>query len=214
VIRIWRTRNRLFRQQQELVVDCKWCCVVCTLKSLVFSIYRKCSNLVKCTSPVCYYIVTFSYSNFIDDDHVDGVRLCLWTAATSGPIVHHLGDIWAWRTVVEWYRRRNAWFRPPEICGSPSSSHLAANKEELCEGSEEFDLAKYLLCSYFEVIFIFLKMLRHGADGFTSPPKEGALRIFIAKIHWHRPGLNPRTLGLLASTLTTTPPRKLPILLI
>jgi hypothetical protein len=24
------------------------------------------------------------------------------------------------------------------------------------------------------------KILQHGADGFTSPPKEGALRIFIA----------------------------------
>ena len=36
--------------------------------------------------------------------------------------------------------------------------------------------------------------LRHGTDGFTSPPKEGVLRIFS---HWKirrlRPGLNPRT---------------------
>jgi hypothetical protein len=29
-------------------------------------------------------------------DHVDGVRLRLWTAATNGPIVHPPGDIWAW----------------------------------------------------------------------------------------------------------------------
>jgi hypothetical protein len=42
--------------------------------------------------------------------------------------------------------------------------------------------------------------LRHGTDSFTSPPKEVAL---------HRPrlGSNPRTLGLVASTLTTSPPR-------
>jgi hypothetical protein len=26
--------------------------------------------------------------------HVDGVRLCLWTAATNGPIVHSPGHIW------------------------------------------------------------------------------------------------------------------------
>jgi hypothetical protein len=36
--------------------------------------------------------------------------------------------------------------------------------------------------------------LRHGTDGFTSPPKEGKLRIFSSrKIRWLRPGSNPRT---------------------
>jgi len=35
--------------------------------------------------------------------------------------------------------------------------------------------------------------LRHGTDGFTSPPKEGVLRIFSPlKILRLRPGLNPR----------------------
>ena len=44
--------------------------------------------------------------------------------------------------------------------------------------------------------------LRHRTDGFTSPPKEGVLRIFFAlNIRWLRPGLNPRTLVLKASTL-------------
>ena len=44
--------------------------------------------------------------------------------------------------------------------------------------------------------------LRHGTDGFTSPPKEGVLRIFSPlKIRRHRPGLNPRTWVLKASTL-------------
>jgi hypothetical protein len=38
--------------------------------------------------------------------------------------------------------------------------------------------------------------LRHGTDGFTSPPKEIVLRIFSPQ-----PGLNPRTLGPVASTL-------------
>jgi hypothetical protein len=31
---------------------------------------------------------------FIDD--VDGVRSCLWTAVTNGPILHPPGDIWVW----------------------------------------------------------------------------------------------------------------------
>ena len=36
--------------------------------------------------------------------------------------------------------------------------------------------------------------VRHGTDGFTSPPKEGVLRIFSPwKIRHLRPGLNPRT---------------------
>ena len=44
--------------------------------------------------------------------------------------------------------------------------------------------------------------LQHGTDGFTSPPKEGALRIFSPlKIRRFRPGLNPRTWVPKASTL-------------
>jgi hypothetical protein len=36
--------------------------------------------------------------------------------------------------------------------------------------------------------------LRHGNDRFTSPPKEGVLRIFFAlKIRRLRPAANPRT---------------------
>jgi hypothetical protein len=35
--------------------------------------------------------------------HVDGVRLCLWTPANNGTILHPRGDIWAWRTIVEWW---------------------------------------------------------------------------------------------------------------
>ena len=41
--------------------------------------------------------------------------------------------------------------------------------------------------------------LRHGTDGFTSPPKEGIF--FTLKIRGLRPGLNPQTWVLKASTL-------------
>jgi len=52
--------------------------------------------------------------------------------------------------------------------------------------------------------------LQHGTDGFTSPPKEGVLRIFSPlKIRWLWPGLKPRTWVLKASTLTPRPPKPL-----
>jgi hypothetical protein len=48
--------------------------------------------------------------------------------------------------------------------------------------------------------------LRHGTDGFTSPPKEGMLRIFVArKIRRLQPGLKPQTWVPEASMLTTRP---------
>ena len=44
--------------------------------------------------------------------------------------------------------------------------------------------------------------LRHGTNGFTSPPKEGILRIFLPLKIWRlRAGLNLRTWVLKASTL-------------
>jgi len=50
--------------------------------------------------------------------------------------------------------------------------------------------------------------LRHGTDGFTSPPKEGVLRIFSPlKIRRLRPGLNPRNLGTKCQHATSRPPK-------
>jgi hypothetical protein len=51
------------------------------------------------------------------------------------------------------------------------------------------------------------KILQHETDGFTPPPlKEGLLIFILLKVHRPRPGLNPRTLGPMASTLNITPP--------
>ena len=49
----------------------------------------------------------------------------------------------------------------------------------------------------------FFYMPRHWTDNFTSLPKEGVLRIFYRplKIRRLRPGLNPQTWVLKASTL-------------
>jgi hypothetical protein len=52
--------------------------------------------------------------------------------------------------------------------------------------------------------------LRHGTDGFTSPTKEVMLRIFITlKNPSTSAGIEPATLGPVASTLTTSPPRQM-----
>jgi hypothetical protein len=44
--------------------------------------------------------------------------------------------------------------------------------------------------------------LRHGTDGFTSPPKDGVLRI-LSPLKIPRPGLNPRILGPAANYQTS-----------
>jgi hypothetical protein len=55
--------------------------------------------------------------------------------------------------------------------------------------------------------FLHTANLRRGTDGFTSPPKEGVLRIFSPlKIRRLGPGLNPRTKGQHA---TSRPPKPL-----
>ena len=51
--------------------------------------------------------------------------------------------------------------------------------------------------------------LRHGTDGFTSPLKEGTLRIFRPKNLTALTRLNPRTRVPEASTLTSRPPTPL-----
>jgi hypothetical protein len=59
------------------------------------------------------------------------------------------------------------------------------------------NVQKFCLNADFHVTFrdlLHAVKLRHGADGFTFPQKEGVLRIFFAlKIRQFRPGANPRT---------------------
>jgi hypothetical protein len=72
------------------------------------------------------------------------------------------------------------------------------------------NLAEVVSLSYSAGILTCYKILRHGADGFTSTPQEGVLRIcIILKNQSPRPGFNPRTLGPVGGSLTITPPRRL-----
>jgi hypothetical protein len=73
--------------------------------------------------------------------------------------------------------------------------------------SEDF-LHQYL--KYLNGSLTCRKILRHGTSGFTSHPKKGVLHFVIAlKNTSPRLGLNPRPLGPVANTQTTTPPRRL-----
>jgi len=59
------------------------------------------------------------------------------------------------------------------------------------------NVRKFCLNAEFHVTFrdlLHAVKLQHGTEGFTSPPREGVLRIFFAlKIQQLRPGANPRT---------------------
>jgi hypothetical protein len=49
-----------------------------------------------------------------------------------------------------------------------------------------------------------------GPSRFTSTPKEGVLRIFVAlRSPSPRPGLIPLTFGRMTNSLTITPPRRI-----
>jgi hypothetical protein len=147
----------------------------------------------------------------IDIYHVDGARLRLWTVATNRPIAFSPGDIWAWRTTVQWYRQGKTLASLTRALWQPyQQSHLVPNQEKLGEENYQFSLRNVFVHTYFEVFFACRKILRHRADGFTSPPKKGVLLIFIAlknPLPW--PSLNSRTFGKMAGTLTVTPPRRM-----
>jgi hypothetical protein len=68
-----------------------------------------------------------------------------------------------------------------------------------------FKVSSFTLQSDF---LLAVKSYDMGADGFTSCPKEGVLRIFISlKNPSPQLGLNLQTLGPISSILNITPPR-------
>ena len=70
-------------------------------------------------------------------------------------------------------------------------------------------LPKFRLPRKFRVL-LHAADLRHGTDGFISPPKEGVLRIFFAlKIPTSSAGFEPANLGTKGQHATPRPPKHL-----
>jgi hypothetical protein len=97
--------------------------------------------------------------------------------------------------------------------GAPHQTMWEASiSERRNYGREMFDQTFIYNCDFHSNCRVLLHAakLRHGTDGFTSPPKEGMLRIFSPrKIRRFRPSLNPRTWVPEASMLTTRPSKPL-----
>jgi hypothetical protein len=119
------------------------------------------------------------------------------TAATNGPIVHGAPSWW-WLGITSDSSTRALW-------QSYQQRHLG-QVEGMGKGVRILPI-QYL--RYLKGSLTCSKFLRHGTSSFTSHPKEGVLRIFIALQNPSpRLGLNPQPLGPVASTLTTTPLRQ------
>jgi hypothetical protein len=134
------------------------------------------------------------------------VRLRLWIAATNGPNINPPCDIWAWTTMVELYRQGNIPDSFTRFLWQSYQQSTSSKAQETWQRKCWIWPTKYL-CSYFEVIFTFCKFLRHGANGFTSPSKEGCGFLSPFKIYRLGRVWKPRTVCQMASTLTITPPR-------
>ena len=66
---------------------------------------------------------------------------------------------------------------PPGACTSATTQEILAAKAGTV-GEKVSDNFAYNSDFHINLWFLHAANLRHGTDGFTSPPKEGVLRIF------------------------------------
>jgi hypothetical protein len=81
----------------------------------------------------CLSIIFTKITNHFRVVYADGVRLCLWTAATNRPILHLPdGNILIWRTTMEWeWQGKTQEIRekpvPVPLCPPPTQNDQEAN---------------------------------------------------------------------------------------
>jgi hypothetical protein len=122
-------------------------------------------------------------------------------------LVHPPVDMWAWRPMVMIMPAADSSWLVHKSSLAVLPAYISEASRRNGRKSDNFS---YQYLKYLKGSLTCRKILRHGTSGFTSHPKEGVLRIFIAVINpWPRSGLNRRPLDPVASTVTTTPPRRL-----
>jgi hypothetical protein len=95
---------------------------------------------------------------------------------------------------------------PPELSGSKQQRHLVANQDKLGEKCQWILLTKYLF--HTEGSLTCRKSLTWYRRLYFPSDRTRATACFILiKNHRPRPGLNPRTLGPMAVTISTRAPR-------
>jgi hypothetical protein len=141
------------------------------------------------------------YDDDDGDDYVDGVRLCLWTVATNGPVVHPPHDIRvrARRTMVEWSRQRKTDSSTRAVWQSYQWSHLVAGRrnEQRQWWIWPCEVFLFILASDFLHVIISYDL---RPPPVLPPLMEGMLQIYIAlKNPSYRLSLNVWTLGPVSS---------------
>ena len=125
-----------------------------------------------------------------------GQRWCLWTFLFSNVqtfSTSRLQEILAAKGGTTW--ARNGWWILPENVRLPREM-----ADEFCLKMPDFHVTFRDL--------LHAVNLQHGTDGFTSPPKEGVLRIFFAlKNPTASVGFEPANLGTKGQHATSKPPK-------
>jgi hypothetical protein len=118
---------------------------------------------------------------------------CLWWGETVSQNCGHQwaccsspGDMWAWRAMVMMILAGDdSWLiHQSSLAALPAETSGASRRNGW---SEDF---AYQYVKYVKGSLTCHKILRHGTCGFTFPPKEGVLRIFVTSA-----GFEPATLG-------------------
>jgi hypothetical protein len=144
----------------------------------------------------------------VNYDHVDGVSKRLWTAATSGSIVHLPGYVYM--SMENHGGMTSAGvtsYSSTELSGNPTSSHLLATQQEVA--------MEMIIFALLIIAFILHTDLQHVVKSFDMGPmalfplrrKSRYRFLWPLEIHSLRSDLTPRTLGPMANKLTTIPPR-------